>query len=158
MRFIQFSGLNMPLCQNAECNSTSYTNMLCKQQRAHPLFITFQVRGSKAWTESDWYMRPITWPPRAPDLTTLDFCCRNVKHAVYVQPPPITLPELYGTITAAAATGHRPRHDPRWRMGVSGAVLRTVGYSGTNGLLLVGATGCSTTAHRPKSSCNSSSA
>jgi hypothetical protein len=49
--------------------------------------------------------RPITWPPRSPDLTPLDFCFWGyIKDAVYVPPLRNTLPELAGRIRDAVVT------------------------------------------------------
>jgi hypothetical protein len=43
---------------------------------------------------------PITWPPRSPDLTRLEFFfCGYIKDAVYVPPLATTLPELAGRLT-----------------------------------------------------------
>ena len=58
-----------------------------------------------------------------------------------------------------ALTIHRPRVDSHGRVGVSGAVLGTAGYRGGGAMemLLLGATDCSTTIHRLKTSSISSS-
>jgi hypothetical protein len=48
---------------------------------------------------------PITWQPRSPDLTPLDFFFWGfIKDAVYVPPLATTLPELAGRIRDAVAT------------------------------------------------------
>jgi hypothetical protein len=94
-------------------------------------------------TKRDWHIRNVTWPPRPPALTALkpsDFFFWNyIKISVYIPPWPTTLPELARWIPATAATDHRPCDDSRRGVGVSGAAR------GTTLLLLVGATGCSTT-------------
>ena len=46
---------------------------------------------------------PLAWPPRSPDLTTLDFFWGFVKNVVYQGDRPTTLEELRGRITNAAA-------------------------------------------------------
>jgi hypothetical protein len=48
---------------------------------------------------------PITWPPRSPDLTPLEFFFREyINDAVHVTPFAITLPELAGRKIYAVAT------------------------------------------------------
>jgi hypothetical protein len=47
----------------------------------------------------------IAWPPRSPDLTSLDFSVLEyVKDKVFVPPIPASLKELRARITEAVAT------------------------------------------------------
>jgi hypothetical protein len=59
-------------------------------------------RTVDAWI---WCGRTITWPPRSPDLTSLDFSVWGyVKDKVFVPLLPANLEELGARITEAAAT------------------------------------------------------
>jgi hypothetical protein len=78
------------------------------QQDGAPPYFHKEVTNflNRKFTEK-WIGRvgPVTWPPRSPDLTPLDFFFWGyIKDAVYVPPLATVLPELAGRIRDAVAT------------------------------------------------------